>query len=82
MPLIRDEDGEPIGARCINDCGDLARLDQRAAFVVPPGSASQEMTVLICPVCNYCEWYYGVEEDEEDEEEGAEGASPPGGPVG
>ncbi|HVY61954.1 MAG TPA: hypothetical protein VHF22_09895 [Planctomycetota bacterium] len=63
MPLIRDDSGETLGAACINGCGELARLDQKAAFVVPGQREPQPMTLLICPVCQYCEWYYGVDED-------------------
>jgi len=62
VPLIRDTDGEPAGAICINDCGDLSRLDQDAAIVIRGQAAPQPMTVLVCPVCQYCEWYYGLEE--------------------
>ena len=76
MPLIRNPDGEPAGAICINDCGDLARLDQRAAMVIEGQTLPQPMTVLICPVCNYCEWYYGLEEwDENDVAEDVEDAA-------
>lgn len=73
MPLIRDQDGDPVGAICINDCGELARLDQEAVLMVKGQKEGQPMTVLICPVCQYCEWYYGLEELEagEDEAEGA-----------
>ena len=63
MPLIRDQDGDPAGAICINDCGELARLDQEAVLTVKGQKEGQPMTVLICPVCQYCEWYYGLEEE-------------------
>jgi hypothetical protein len=64
VPLKRSESGEPVGAFCLNGCGDLARLDQKVAFVVPGAKNPQAMTLLICPVCNYCEWYYGADDDE------------------
>ena len=54
MPLIRDQDGDPAGAICINDCGELARLDQEAVLTVKGQKEGQPMTVLICPVCQYC----------------------------
>ena len=73
MPLIRNEDGEPVGAICINDCGDLARLDQEAAIVIRGAAEPQPMTVLVCPVCQYCEWYYGLEEPAEEGDEEEEG---------
>ncbi len=64
MPLVKNEEGEVVGARCLNDCGELARLEQPAAMVIPGQREPQAMTVLVCPSCQYCEWYYGTAEEE------------------
>jgi hypothetical protein len=63
MPLVKNEAGEPITAECLNKCGQLARLDRELSLVGPEGSGptgNAELTVLVCPVCQYCELYYGV----------------------
>ena len=60
MPLKKDENGEPIGAECINKCAELEELDEPTAILVVGQEAPQRVTVLICPECQYMELYYGA----------------------
>jgi hypothetical protein len=59
MPLIKNEAGDPESTVCLNDCGALSRLDQEVQLTVKGGDPV-DLTVLVCPVCHYCETYYGA----------------------
>jgi hypothetical protein len=60
MPLVKDENGKPINAECLNRCGGLEELDEPIAMIVVGERDPQRVTVLICPDCQYMELYYGA----------------------
>lgn len=60
MPLVRNESGDFVAAQCVNGCGTLSRIDQSLSLVGKPGEDPPQITVLVCPICHYCETYWGA----------------------